>query len=105
MKRSLVLGVIAATFAIAQSTPVAFEVASVKPAPTGAVTGSMDGGPLPPGPFNRGNHDPGRITWTNIRLIRAIQIAYDIPVDRISAPDWVRSSGYNIVAIIPSGRP
>jgi len=55
------------------------------------------------GPFNQSGDDPGRITWTNIRLLRAIQVAYDFGLDRISGPDWLGTDGYNIVATIPMG--
>src|SRR5579872_4130735 len=80
-----------------------FEVASVKPAAPGGRSFSMDGGPLPPGPFNQAAHDPGRITWTNVWLKRVLQVAYDFPADRISGPEWLDADRYNIVAIIPAG--
>ena len=48
-----------------------FEVASVKPSAPGGKIGSMNGGPMSPGPFNMAGHDPERITWTNIRLMHA----------------------------------
>jgi uncharacterized protein (TIGR03435 family) len=80
-----------------------FEVASVKPASPDAVIGSMNGGPMGRGPFNQSGDNPERITWTNIRLLRAIQVAYDFPLDRISGPDWLGTDGYSIVATIPAG--
>ena len=40
-----------------------FEVASVKPSAPGGGIGSMNGGPMSPGPFNMADHDP-EITWT-----------------------------------------
>jgi uncharacterized protein (TIGR03435 family) len=79
-----------------------FEVASVKPGPPDAI-GSMNGGPLPVGPFNQTNHDPGRITWTNVRLGRVMQVAFDLPADRISGPDWLRDDVVTIVATVPAG--
>jgi uncharacterized protein (TIGR03435 family) len=79
-----------------------FEVASVKPGPPDGI-GSMNGGPLPVGPFNQTNHDPGRITWTNVRLGRVIQVAYDFPIDRISGPDWLFDDVITIVATVPVG--
>lgn len=63
----------------------------------------MNGGPLPIGPFNQTNHDPGRITWTNVRLGRVIQVAYDFPIDRISGPDWLFHDVVTIVATLPAG--
>jgi uncharacterized protein (TIGR03435 family) len=80
-----------------------FEVASVKPGPPGVERASMDGGPLPAGPFNLGGYDPGRITWTNMGLMRMLQVAYDLPAARISAPDWMETERYNIVATMPMG--
>jgi len=63
----------------------------------------MNGGPLPVGPFNQTNHDPGRITWTNVRLGRVMQVAYDLPADRISGPDWLFHDVVTIVATVPAG--
>jgi uncharacterized protein (TIGR03435 family) len=80
-----------------------FELASVKPSPPGDKIGSMNGGPMGPGPFNTGNHDPERITWTNIRLIRVLMMAYDLPADRISGPGWLHTEMYDIVAPVPKG--
>jgi uncharacterized protein (TIGR03435 family) len=98
-----VTGVVAfANLASAQTAP-KFDVASVKPAPKGLTRVSMDGGPLPAGPFNLSGHDPGRITWTNVRLMRMMQVAYDFPSDQISGPAWLDSEGYNIVAAFPVG--
>jgi uncharacterized protein (TIGR03435 family) len=63
----------------------------------------MNGGPLPVGPFNQTNHDPGRITWNNVRLGRVIQVAFDIPIDRISGPDWLVDDVVTIAATVPAG--
>jgi uncharacterized protein (TIGR03435 family) len=92
-------------FGFAQSTgdQPRFEVASVKPSPPGGRIGSMDGGPIPPGPFNMANHDPERITWTKIRLIRVLMMAYDLPGARISGPGWLDTEMYDIVAPVPKG--
>lgn len=79
-----------------------FEVASVKAGSPDAI-GSMNGGPLPAGPFNQTNHDPGRITWTNVRMGRVMQVAYDLPADRISGPDWLHDDVVTIVATVPAG--
>ena len=80
-----------------------FDVASVRAAEPGAQTASMNGGPMPAGPFNQSGGEPGRITWKNVRLLRVIQVAYDFPVDRIDAPDWVGQQGYDITATMPMG--
>jgi uncharacterized protein (TIGR03435 family) len=80
-----------------------FEVASVKPAQPDAEISSMNGGPLPAGPFNISGKDPGRITWTNMWLSRMIQVAYDFPADRISGPASLDTAHYDIVATVPMG--
>ena len=79
-----------------------FEIVSVKPGPPDGI-GSMNGGPLPVGPFNQTNHDPGRITWTNVRLGRVMQVAFDLPAARISGPDWLFDDVVSIVATVPAG--
>jgi uncharacterized protein (TIGR03435 family) len=79
-----------------------FEVASVKPASPDVVLSSMSGGPLPRGPFNQTGTNPDRITWSNVRLIRVLQVAYDFPGDRISGPDWLAGNGYDIAAALPA---
>jgi uncharacterized protein (TIGR03435 family) len=91
--------------AFAQSTrdQPRFEIASVKASPPGNKIGMMDGGPLSPGPFNMANHDPLRITWTNVRLIRVLMMAYDLPGDRISGPGWLGAEMYDIAAPVPKG--
>jgi uncharacterized protein (TIGR03435 family) len=80
-----------------------FEVASVKPAPPDVEIASMYGGPMPAGPFNQSGRDPGRVTWSNVRLLRMIQVAYDFPLDRINGPDWLGTQGYDVVATVPVG--
>jgi uncharacterized protein (TIGR03435 family) len=79
-----------------------FEVTSVKPASPDAELSSMNGGPLPRGPFNQSGTNPDRITWANVRLIRALQVAYDFFGDRISGPDWLAGDGYDIAATMPA---
>ena len=100
----LALGFLAASLTLAQPR---FDVASVKPGSPDATTVSMIGGPLPDGPFNtgfmHGTRDPSRITWTDIWLKRVIQIAYDLPVDRIEGPDWLETQKYVIAATLPAG--
>ncbi len=80
-----------------------FDVASVRAAKPGVPTASMSGGPMPAGPFNQSGGEPGRIAWTNVRLPRVIQVAYDFPVDRIEGPDWLGEQGYDITATMPVG--
>jgi uncharacterized protein (TIGR03435 family) len=75
----------------------------MKQSPPDAVFGSMNGGPLPGGAFNQGDRNPGRITWTNVLLKRMIQVAYDMPLDRISGPDMLDTAKYDVIAAIPMG--
>lgn len=97
-------GILAATgFAQSAGNQPRFEVVSVKSAPSDARGFSMDGGPLPVGPFNQASHDPGRITWTNVWLERVLEVGYDFPTDRISGPGWLNTERYNIVATVPTG--
>ncbi len=104
-RSALGLLMLSAAAGLAQSTPARpqFDVASVKPSPPGARIGSMGGGPLSPGPFNMTNRDPDRITWTNVRLTRVLMLAWDLPADRISGPDWLGAGMYDIQATIPKG--
>ncbi len=102
------LAILAVAAGFAQSAQPRFDVATVKPTPEGVVISSMTGGPLPQGPFNqeflaKAAHNPSRITWTNVRLKRMIQVAYDYPADRISGPDWLDTVGFTTVATIPGG--
>lgn len=103
--RCAALGIATAVIAAAQSPShqPQFEVASVKLSAPGTVGGAMDGGPLPVGPFNRANHDPERMVWTGIPLKRVIQVAYDLPPDRITAPGLIDGDRYDILAIVPKG--
>ena len=95
-------GVCCAAIAVAQAfAQTKFQVASVKPASPDAQLSSMNGGPMPAGPFNQSGKDPGRIAWTNVRLLRVIQVAYDFPLDRINGPDWLGTQGYDIAAPVP----
>lgn len=102
MRQLLRCAVAVGVAAIAIGQP-KFEVASVKPAAPDAVRSSMNGGPMPAGPFNLSGSDPGRITWTNMWLTRMIQVAFDFPADRISGPDSIDKQHYDIVATVPPG--
>jgi len=79
-----------------------FDIASVKPAAPGQQVGSMNGGPLPIGPFNQTIHEPGRILWQNVWIERVIQVAYDFPINHIAAPAWMEHAKYDITATFPA---
>lgn len=75
-----------------QATP-GFEVASVKPSGDGRL--SLGGGP--------GTSDPVRISYENATLKTLLMQAYAVDRDQISAPNWIDSEKYSIVAKIPPG--
>jgi uncharacterized protein (TIGR03435 family) len=73
----------------------AFEGATVKVNTSGGTRPRVQGGP--------GTGDPGQITYTNVLLQSVMLKAYDIQPYQLSAPDWVTSKRYDIVAKIPPG--
>ena len=87
--------VVFTTCAFGQSSPPAFEVASVKAAPP------PTGGRLMVGM----NSDAGRVNFSNVTLRNLLTEAYKIKDSQISGPDWLGSERYNIVAKIPAGTP
>jgi uncharacterized protein (TIGR03435 family) len=98
----LIVGVIAMSAACGQ-TPnpaVAFEVASVKPAPPidpgrGFTFGSRGGGV--------GSVDPTRYTCSNCTLMMLLTEAYDIKPYQLSGPGWMNTDLYEISAKVPQG--
>ena len=77
-----------------------FEVASVKPSPPPDPNGRVFFGPPRGGP---GSSDPGQITWTNAALRNILMTAYDVQTYLITAPDWLATERYDIVAKVPAG--
>jgi uncharacterized protein (TIGR03435 family) len=73
-------------------TPPAFEVASVKPNTSGSGSSRTSG-------------TTGQITITNRSLKELIKMAYSVQDFQISAPDWLGSAKFDIVAKIPAGAP
>jgi uncharacterized protein (TIGR03435 family) len=73
----------------------AFEVASVKPAPSRSARLSVRGGP--------GTDDPGQISFTNVTLMNILLRAYDVKIYQVSGPDWLSSERYDIAAKVPPG--
>jgi uncharacterized protein (TIGR03435 family) len=95
--RLAVAACVAAT-AVVAAEPVTFEVASVKPAapPTGhGVMTTYSGGP--------GTRDPGTIVVSNYSLADLIRQAYGIKPYQLSAPAWLASARFDIVAKPPEG--
>ncbi len=77
-----------------------FEVASVKRTPPPEPGARVFFGPPRGGP---GTSDPGQITWTNAALMGILQTAYDVQIFQVTAPDWMGTERYDIVAKVPAG--
>lgn len=87
---ALLLGTPVLTFA---QTPLAFEVASVKPA-----TPPADGRLMV-----RMGGDAGRVTYTNVSLMNVITNAYKVKEHQVSGPAWLNSERFDISAKLPAG--
>jgi uncharacterized protein (TIGR03435 family) len=76
-----------------------FEVASIKPSPpapgTGRVRVGSHGGP--------GTNDPGLFTCERCSVFGLIRQAFGIPDYRISGPDWLQATRFNVSAKVPEG--
>jgi uncharacterized protein (TIGR03435 family) len=70
-----------------------FEVASIRPADSGATR--IHGGP--------GSSDPGLATFENVDLFSLATMAYGIKRHQLSAPDWMSTARFNITARVPAG--
>ena len=77
-----------------------FEVASVKRTPPPEPNARVFFGPPRGGP---GTSDPGQITWTNAALRNILMTAYDVQTYQVTAPDWLATERYDIVAKVPAG--
>ena len=77
-----------------------FEVASVKRSPPPDPNGRVFFGPPRGGP---GTPDPGQITWNNAALRNIVMTAYDVQTYQVTAPDWMGTERYDIVAKVPAG--
>jgi uncharacterized protein (TIGR03435 family) len=75
------------------AAPLAFEVASVKPAPP-PTEGRM---------MVRMGGDPGRVSYSNVSLRDLIRNAYGVKEYQISAPDWMGSARFDLNAKLPEG--
>ncbi len=88
------IGVVAyGVLAFAQTAQ--FEVASVKPAPPDGRGMRCTGGP--------GTSDPGMLTCENYSLSFLVMMAYDLRSFELTAPAWMDTARYNVVAKIPPG--
>lgn len=75
-----------------------FEVASVKP--SALQNGARPQATIKGGP---GTADPGQITWINIPMRAVLLRAYELRNYQLSAPKWVDTERYDIVAKIAAG--
>jgi len=72
-----------------------FEVASVKPAAPGARGMRCTGGP--------GTSDPGSLNCENYSLSYLVMMAYNLRSFQFTAPAWMDTARYGVVARIPRG--
>jgi len=74
------------------AAPLTFEVASVKPAAASAANTRTVM-----------TTDPGRISYTMVALGALTTKAYDLKNYQLTAPDWVWTERYDVVASLPAG--
>ena len=93
-----VVGPILALFVSGALSGQSFEVASIKPAPppgSGPMRVGSSGGP--------GTRDPGRFNCENCSLSNLVTQAYDIRSYQLSAPSWLATERFIILATVPEG--
>ena len=92
MTRSLAVFLLAASGALAQPAPLAFEVASIKP------SASSDG---------RSNDviNDGGVVLTNVTLRQCVEAAYGIQDAELVGPDWLETARFDIRAKPPAIHP
>lgn len=78
----------------AVAAPLAFEVASIKPAPPPSDPHRMS---------VRMSTDAGRLTYSNVSLADVIRAAYRLKENQLSGPAWINSERYEISAKFPEG--
>ena len=98
--RIAVLAVLGCGLGFAQGVDPAltFEVASVKPsapAPEQRFVSTIVGGPS--------TGDPGQFTYTNATLKSLLLMAYKVKDYQVTAPAWLDSERYDVVAKVPPG--
>jgi uncharacterized protein (TIGR03435 family) len=77
------------------AAPLEFEVATVKPQdPDRRMLAGVTGGP--------GSADPGRISY-RMTLRRLLLLAFDVTGERLSGPDWLNDTTFDIMAKVPEG--
>ncbi len=93
---ALAVTFLAASAAAAQTKEAAsFEVASIRPTPNSDV---------PPAPGAAGVHiTKEQVHFAYLSLRDYLSIAFDVPIQRISGPDWINSARFDIGATFPGG--
>ena len=96
---SLIVLASCAAFAQNATSPLSFEVASLKPTANpgtdGRVMRRMIGGP--------GSTDPGTFTYSNVTLKILVTMAYNLKDFQVEGPDWIDSVGFDLIAKMPPG--
>src|ERR1017187_575842 len=86
-------------FAQTETSPLSFEVASLKPTANpgtdGRVMRRLTGGP--------GSTDPGTFTYSNVTLKILVTMAYNLKDFQVEGPDWIDSVGFDLIAKMPAG--
>ena len=78
---------------VAHAQDLKFEVASIRPTPDG-----------PPAPGQAGVHiSQQQVRFSYLSLRDYISIAYGVPVQRITAPEWINSARFDVSATFPAG--
>lgn len=77
-----------------------FEVASVRPTPPPQPGAMVFYGPARGGP---GSSDPGQITWSSAALRSVVMLAHDVQGFQVTAPDWLATERYDIIAKVAAG--
>jgi uncharacterized protein (TIGR03435 family) len=93
MKALVIAAIGLAVLPCAWSGTLAFEVASIKPAPP----------PTGKGLSVRVSQDKGRITMTNVSLRDVLTHAFNVKVQQLNTPDWMESTRFDITAKLPEG--
>src|SRR5579863_4869306 len=84
-------------FCQADDTTAAFEAASIKPFPEGALIriSGCQGGP--------GSRDPGRVECEYTTLKMLVMQAYHVKSQEVFGPAWLEEAHFNVSAKVPAG--
>lgn len=96
--RSLVLAAVFCSLGGSQTPAgkLTFEVVSIKPGPDGNIMALMRTGRIGQ------SIDDAQVALRGMSLMNVIEIAYDIPSERISGPSWLNDTRFDIIAKLPA---